>query len=306
MAVEIATIPVFEEATGSVQAQRRTTVSSRYLATIDRILVGAGDEVQRGQPLIELDDDELLAQRDEAARGVEAAEALANRRRADLGRARSLLADGIMSRSEFDEVESAARIAEAEVERRREMLSRTRIATAYATIRAPVSGRVVDRLAEPGDTATPGTPLLALYDPTALRIEVPVREKLVARLQVGTEIRVEVGNLPSLAGVVDEVVPRAELGSRTFLVKVGLPRQEGLLAGMFGRISIPSGSREQLLVPATAVETIGQLSFVQVVDDADRVRRRLVTVGRSTGGGRVEVLSGLATGEVVLDSGSGD
>jgi multidrug efflux pump subunit AcrA (membrane-fusion protein) len=77
---------------------------------------------------------------------------------------------------------------------------------------------------------------------------------------------------------------------------------------MFGRMMIPSGEREQLLVPADAVRSVGQLEMVKVVvDDAARasgartVERRFVRTG-ATLGDRIEILSGLKPGETVLAS----
>jgi hypothetical protein len=94
--------------------------------------------------------------------------------------------------------------------------------------------------------------------------------------------------------------PQAEAGSRTFLVKVGLPRREGVYTGSFGRVIIPAGKRERLLVPAAAVERIGQLTFVTTVDEERRASRRLVTLGPAIGDDHYEVLSGLRAGENVL------
>jgi RND family efflux transporter MFP subunit len=294
------TFPVFEEATGTVEAQRRTTVSARILATIDAILVSAGDEVRQGDVLIRLEDAELLARMEEARRAVDAAAASARQRAADLQRARKLLGTGVMSRSEFDQIEAAASVTAAELQRSREIFERVRINQTYSTITAPVSGKVIDRLAEPGDTATPGTPLLSLYDPAALRIEVPVRESLLSRLHPGATLEVRIGRTEPVMGIVDEIVPYAEAGSRTFLVKIGLPRREGTYAGMFGRVFLPAGERSRLLVARSAIERIGQLTFATVVGDDGNVQRRLVTVGRESEGERVEVLSGLAAGETVL------
>lgn len=293
-------LAVFEQATGTVEAQRRTTVSSRILATIDRILVRAGDEVRQGDPLIELDAAELDARVSEAHRAVDAAAADEARRSADLHRAAALLRTGVLSRGEYDQTEAAARVAEADLERARDVLDRAEINRTYATIRAPVSGKVVDRMAEPGDTATPGTPLLSLYDPSALRIEVPVRESLVSRVLPGTSLTIEIGDGGKLDGVVDEIVPYAEVGSRTFLVKIGLPHRDDVYAGMFGRVFIPTGERVRLLAPSTAIERIGQLEFATVVNDQGRPLRRLVTTGAQPDGEDVEVLSGLAAGESLL------
>lgn len=294
------TLKVFEEATGTVEAQRRTTVSARILATIDAIHVSAGDEVRQGDLLIRLDDAELVARMEEARRFVDAAAASHKQRAAALQRARRLLRTGVMSRSEFDQFEAAASVAAAELQRSLEVFERGRINQTYSSITAPVSGKVIDRLAEPGDTATPGTPLLSLYDPSALRIEVPIRESLLSHVHPGDELEVRIGRGEPVTGVVDEIVPYAEAGSRTFLIKIGLPRREGTYAGMFGRVFLPAGEHTRLLVAQGAIERIGQLTFATVVADDGRVHRRLVTLGRKSDGERVEVLSGLAAGETVL------
>jgi RND family efflux transporter MFP subunit len=293
-------VPVIEEAAGTVQAARRTSVSSRILADIADIKVRAGDAVEEGDLLVELDSRGPSAEVEQARRAVDGAEAALGRTRNDFERARQLHRDGVISRSEFDRAESAFRVADAEMARAREALLGAEVALSYTAIKAPVSGRVIDRLADPGDTAMPGKPLLSLYDPTALRIEVPVRESLVSRLQVGDRIEVRMGTAKEpIVGAVDEIVPQAEAGSRTFLVKIGLPRHEGTYTGMFGRAILPAGTRRRVVVPAAAVEHTGQLTFVNVVDGERQVSRRLVTLGPATSSGDMEVLSGLRPGEEV-------
>jgi membrane fusion protein (multidrug efflux system) len=299
--VEEGVLAVVEEATGTVQAERKTLVSSRILASIASVAVRAGDQVDEGDVLVVLDSRELEARAAEAARAQEGAAAARQKAESDLSRARSLLAGRIISSSEFDQTQAAFKIADAAFERARQALQAAEVNLSYAEIRAPVAGRVVDRFADPGDTAVPGKPLLSLYDPAALRIEAPVREALVSRLHIGDRVSVRLGSEGTpMEGVVDEVVPQAEAGSRTFLVKVGLPRTHGIYTGMFGRVLIPAGERRRVLVAEAAIERIGQLHFASVVDDQRRVTRRLVTLGAPSGDGRIEVLSGLEPGETVL------
>ncbi len=299
--VEAVVVPVIEEAAGTVQAERKTVVSSRIVATITEVRVSAGDAVQAGDTLILLDARELSAKAREARRAEQAAAAARQRAESDFARVARLLKDGVISQSEFDQAESAFKIADAELEQARQAVQAADIALTYAEIKSPVDGRVIDRLADPGDTALPGTPLLSLYDPSALRIEVPVREALLNRLALGDTVPVRLGvGGETVEGRVDEIVPQAEAGSRTFLVKIGLPKREGVYTGMFGRALIPAGERRRLLVPLPAVRQIGQLEFAEVVEDARRLSRRLLTLGPVTGDGRVEVLSGLREGETVL------
>jgi len=299
--VEEATMPVFEEAAGTVQSARKTMVSSRIVGTIRDVTVRAGDTVEKGQVLVVLDERELAAKAQEARRAVQAASASQSKAASDFERAKRLRADGVISRSEFDDAQAAFAVADAELQRARQAQEAADVALSYTRILSPVPGRVVDRLADPGDTALPGEPLLAVYDPLALRIEAPVRESLAVELKVGQPLQVRLdASRASLEGTIDEIVPQAESGSRTLLVKVGLPAAPGLYAGMFGRLRIPAGERKRVTVPQAAVARIGQLAFVNVVDAERRVSRRLVTLGRPAGQGRVEVLSGLRGGDEVL------
>lgn len=299
--VEEVTVPIIEEAAGTVQAERKTVVSAQLVAVIREVRVRAGDPVNAGDPLIVLDDRELEAKGQEARRASEGAAAARTRAESDFRRIKDLRARNIVSQSEFEQAESTFRVADAEFERARQALQGADVALSYATIRSPVGGRIIDRFADPGDTAMPGRPLLSLYDPTALRIEVPVRESLVGRLKPEQSLQVRLGSEPkTIDGTVDEIVPQAEAGSRTFLVKVGLPKREGAYTGMFGRVLIPAGERQRLVVPEAAVERIGQLTFASVVDAGRQVSRRLITLGPEAGDGRLEVLSGLRAGETVL------
>jgi multidrug efflux pump subunit AcrA (membrane-fusion protein) len=99
-------------------------------------------------------------------------------------------------------------------------------------------------------------------------------------------------------GTVDEIVPAAEPGSRSFLVKVGLPSAPGLFPGMFGRLLIPVGEVERRYIPAAAVNQVGQLDFVDIASNQGRVRR-FVRLGRTGPADTVEVISGLADGEKI-------
>jgi membrane fusion protein, multidrug efflux system len=302
--VEETVVPVVEEAAGTVESSRKTMVSSLVMATIREVRVVAGQSVQKGDVLIVLDNRDLEALAREAKRAVDAAAATRSQAASDFARARKLQGQGIISNSEFDQTRSAFEVADAQFERARQAQQAADVQLSYAEIRSPVSGRVVDRLADPGDTAVPGKPLLSVYDPNALRIEVPVRESLAITLKIGEALQVRVGaggNL--LAGTVDEIVPQAETGSRTFLVKVGLPAEPEIYAGMFGRIYLPAGERKRLTMPEAAAVQIGQLTFVDVLDPDRHVSRCLVTLGRPAGEGRVEVLSGLNRGDEVLLAG---
>lgn len=299
--VEQRTEEAMEWASGEVASERHTVVSARVLARIEEVRVTAGSRVEQGDVLLVLDARDLKARLGEAEEALRAAQARLELAKSEFERIRALFDKGVASKQQLDQATSELRAAEASVRGLDEARAQSRAAFSFAEIRAPVSGRVVDRLAEPGDTATPGTPLLRIYDPTLLRVEVPVRESLAVHLRVGQPLEVEIPALgESLEGVIGEIVPLAEPGARTLLVRVRLHKvDERLFAGLYARVAIPAGQRTRLLVPLGAVQEIGQLSYVDVVTQAGGREHRLVTTGRKEADGRIEILSGLQPTEAV-------
>ncbi len=299
-AVERTIEPVVEQASGSIESSRHTTVSSKILARIEDVRVRAGSDVKEGDVLVVLDARDLEARVREAREATAAARSQLALATSERSRTAALRNAGIAPERDVDRAESAYRVATAELERAEQRQRDAEVGLSHAEIRSPVTGRVVDRLAEPGDTAAPGTPLLRIYDPGLLRLEAPVGESLAQHLAVGQQLQVVIDAVDEhLDGEVEEIVPQAEAGARTFLVKVRFAPNPRVFAGMFGRLSVPAGERERLRIPAAAVEEVGQLEFVDAVGADGRIERRLVTTGARDESGRVEVLSGLSASDTV-------
>ncbi|KAA5541550.1 efflux RND transporter periplasmic adaptor subunit [Roseiconus nitratireducens] len=296
-----------EEAIGTLKASSRTVVSAKILATIDQILVAAGDQVQQGQDLVRLESREFQARLDQAKRALQAA--TANREEAEkrYQRTETLAKQNAVSRTELDSAARDLQVAQAEEARSEQAVTEAEVLLSYTTITASKNGRIVDRLAEPGDVAQPGVPILVLYDPTSLRLEAPVMEQLALTLHPGDSLRVFIDALDQeFPATVDEIVPQADAPSRSFLVKASLPKSEQLYEGMFGRLLIPAGQRRHLCLETDAIVQIGQLEFVDVVLPDGTVERRLIKSGQLGMPGRQEVLSGVEPGERVILQRSGD
>lgn len=291
-----------EESVGTLKAASRTEISSRVQAIILRIAVRAGDAVETGDVLLELDRAALERQSSQLKQSLAAAEAALKEASDKHGRYAGLHKDGVITAAELEEAVSGLDQAQARRNQAEEALAESDILLSYTTIKAPKPGLIVDRLAEEGDLARPGYPLLALYDPTSLRLEVPVSERLATRLSVGDELEVYIDSLDrAFRATVDEKVPQALAASRSFLVKVKLPPSEDLFEGMFGRLRIPAGERPHLCLHTAAVQRIGQLEFVDVVaPDSGSTQRRMIKTGRPGDANHVEVLSGLRVGEKVV------
>jgi len=293
-----------EEAIGTLKSARRTEVSARVQAAITRIAVGAGDTVAEGDVLIELDRQDFEAQLSQAQAALEAASAATDQAQDIYERARRLrkTSPGAIAEQDFNQMYSNLLGAQANQSGARQRVAEAQVRLAYTTIKAPKSGTVVDRWAEEGDMAQPGVPLLSLYDRTSLRLEVPVMENLATKMQKGDKLTVHIDALDrDFPGVVDEKVPQAEAASRSFLVKVRLPESGELYEGMFGRLEVPAGIRRHLCLHTGAIQRVGQLEFVTVIDPSTGNReRRFVKTGRRGDALHREVLSGLEAGEQVL------
>jgi membrane fusion protein (multidrug efflux system) len=290
--------PVVERSPGSIAAVREAAISSRIIARVQEILVRPGQRVAKGTPLAILDSRDLESRYAQTQKQLAGADARLVEAKANFERMKSVTA-GAISKSQIDSAEAAFHSAKSEVESMQKQLEVAQVSLSYATIRSPYDAVVIDRFAEPGDLASPSRPLLGVYDPSSMRLEAWVRESIAIGLKPGDSVGVLLDALgEKLEGKVEEIVPQAEAGSRSFLVKVALPKRKNLYPGMFGRLLLPAGTVKRVLVPQRAVSRVGQLHFVVLADE--RNTRRLVVPGEPADNGRIEILSGVSAGESVI------
>jgi len=278
-----------EEVVGTVRARLRSVIEAKVTGKIDQMLVVPGQQVKAGELLAQLDAREIQARLDQAIAVRQQAEA-------DLKRIGSLVEQKIIAQADFDSAQSKSRVANGAVVEAETLLS-------YTKVTAPFAGVISRKYADVGDLATPGKALLDMEDSTALRLEADVPEAVVGKLTLGDKLPVRVSALEKeLEGVVSEIAPAADSGSRTFLVKLDLPTQPGLRAGQFGRVAMPVGETAALRVPVSAVVQRGQMEIVFVVSD-NKAQLRLVKTGKRIGD-EVELVSGVEAGEKIVVEGA--
>ena len=299
-------LAVRREVIGSIQSRVAIEAASRSAARITEIKVRADDRVKRGEVIAKLDAIESQAQVAQAQGQLTAAQGELSRATADQKRFSALFARGSVTASEHDAAEAAYRGAAGRVAQAQAAVAAARAGLEYATVRAPVDGVVVERLAEPGDMAMPGKPLVRLYDETALRVELEVPEDLAQKIEIGTPLEVTVASTGAVYDTgVSEIVPASDPASRSFLVRASLPSRQHLQPGMFARATFTVGSESVITVPREAIEEVGQLATVRVVSEG-RIETQMVSLGRRFGD-RVEILAGLHAGQrVILDSRGAD
>ena len=274
-----------EEVVGTVQAKLRSVIEAKVSGKISQMLVVPGQKVKHGEPLATVEAHEVQSRLDQALAVRQQAEG-------DMKRFASLLEQKILSQSEYDGAQSKFKVADAAVKEAETLLS-------YTKVTAPFDGTVTRKHADVGDLAAPGKPLLEMEDSTALRLEADVPEAVVGKLSLGDKLPVHISALETeIEGVITEISPAADPGSRTFLVKLDLPAQASLRAGQFGRVAMPVGEAVALRVPASAIVQRGQMEMVFVVSD-NKAQLRLVKTGKRISD-EVELVSGVGSGEKVV------
>ena len=317
------------EAGGVVASRTTAVIASRIMAPVAAVHVRAGDHVRRGAPLVTLDSRELDANRARASAALasaaesqlaaeselRSAEAALTLARATHARIRTLHDQRSATPQELDQAVSSLDVADAQFKQAqahraaanaghdaaRAVSDAAGIASSYATLNAPFDGIVTERAVDPGSMATPGTPLVTLEDGTAFRVEVSFDESRAATVKVGDTVTVHLDqeSLPDpLVGRVSEIA-RVDPAAHSFVVKIDLPATSGLRSGLFARARFTGSPRTTLTVPASAAVRRGQLTFVFMVDGANRARLRAVSSG-ITDGDRLEILAGLRANDIVI------
>ena len=273
-----------EEVVGTVRSKQRAVVEAKVSGRVLEYTATPGATVKAGDLLARLDVQEIQAK-------VDQARAMLDQAKRDFDRQKQLIASNATTRQEFDAADARVKIGTAAVSEAETMLS-------YAKVTAPFDGVVTRKLADVGDLAMPGKPLLEIEAPTSLRFEADLPEAILDRVKLGEKMPVRLAKV--IEGTVSEISPVADPVSRTFNVKLDLPATEGLRTGQFGRVSVPVAEVKLLLVPHSAVLKRGQMELVFVAQNG-KAALRLVKTGKVLES-RVEVLSGLEEGEQVIVS----
>ena len=279
-----------EDVVGTVRPKLSAVIEAKVSGRIEQMLVGPGQLVKAGERLVLVDAHEIQSRLDQATAARQQAEN-------DLKRNTDLMQQKILSQAEFDSAQSRFRMAAAAEAEAKTM-------SGYTLILAPFDGIITRKLADVGDLAAPGKPLLQMENPETLRLEADLSEALVGKVKVGDKLAVHIAAVASeIEGTVAEMSPTADPNSRTYLVKLDLPGATGLRSGQFGRVSVPVGEASAIRVPAAGVIQRGQMELVFVVV-GNHAQMRIVKTG-SRIGDEIELVSGLNSGEqVVTDNAS--
>jgi RND family efflux transporter MFP subunit len=293
-------------ATGTLAARREIPVGvvgegGRVL----QVYADAGDWVSQGDILVSVD-------RSVQAQQAAALEAQIGVTRADLqlaqnelDRAMQLVARGFISKADVDRKTATRDATRARVNVANAQLAETRARNARLDIRAPVSGYVLERNVETGQTVSAGSGILfRIAKDGQLELQTKLSEDDLAQVDVGIPATVTpVGTDRVFSGNIWQISPMIDAQSRQGMARVALPFDKALRPGGFASVEIKSGAMTAPVLPESAVQTGPNGSFVYVVGKDNKVKQRPVKVGPVTANGLIieEGLDG--TERVVLYAG---
>ncbi len=250
-------------ANGTLNPVVLVNVGTQVSGTVTRLYVDFNDQVEKGQALLELDDRLLAAQARQSAANVVNVRAALDLARATEARMKALFEQEYISRQELEQAIQTRRSTEAQLAQATAAAEKDEVNLRYTTIRSPVSGTVIDRVVDLGQTvaATLQTPTLIkiAQDLSEMRIDSSFAEADIGSIREGQKVRFTVDAFPnrSFQGQVQQIRlnPTTQQNVVTYNVRVSLSNPDHiLLPGMTAYVSIGVASREDaLLVPNAAL-----------------------------------------------------
>lgn len=293
-------------ATGTLAARRDIPVGvvgegGRVL----QVYVDAGDWVRQGQVMVSVDRSVQTQQAAALEAQIGVARADLQLAQNELDRALQLVERGFISKADVDRKTATRDAARARVNVANAQLGETRARNARLDVRAPVSGYVLERSVETGQTVSAGSGVLfRIAKDGELELQAQLSEDDLAQVSVGVPASVTpVGTERVFNGSIWQISPIINAQNRQGIARISLPFDKALRPGGFASVEVKAGAMTAPVLPESAVQTGREGSFVYVVGKDNKVKQRPVKVGSVTANGLI-IQEGLdGTERVVLYAG---
>lgn len=277
-------------ATGTLAARREIPVGVvGEGGRVMQVYVDAGDWVTQGQVLVSVDRSVQTQQAAALEAQIGVARADLQLAQNELDRAMQLVDRGFVSKSDVDRKTATRDAARARVNVANAQLAETRARNARLDVRAPVSGYVLERNVETGQTVSAGSGILfRIAKDGQLELQAKLSEDDLAQITVGVPASVTpVGTDRVFEGNIWQVSPMIDTQSRQGMARIALPFDKALRPGGFASVEIKSGEMLAPVLPESAVQTGRNGSFVYIVGKNNKVQQRPVKLGPVTANGLI-------------------
>ena len=307
-------LPGVITASGELEAIRRVNVSPKRGGLLDALLVDEGARVEKGQVLARMDRGDFQDRMDEFLALARQAKADYEAKASDYKRRQPLFASGAISAADSDDYRARYLSSKANFEATQERIQQRDVEGGELLIRAPFSGVITERYAEPGSFVTPTTAASSSAGATSssivelsegLEVTAKVPESDIGRIKIGQVANVRVDAFPdqSFAAEVRDIAPRAEKTNNviSFEVELTLLNPPPILRiGMTADVNFQTGrTAASTLVPTVAIVTEDGKPGVLLVGKNDQPTFKSIELGAS-GGSQSAILSGVKPGTQVF------
>lgn len=288
-------------AIGAVEAFENVQVTARVAGVLERVTFKEGDTVKEGALLAEIEPQRFQLAVAAGQATLERAKAMRAEAERELERAQKLAAEGISTGAEVATWQTKLATALAQESEARAAAGVAGLNLRDARMKAPFSGLIQTRSVQTGQYVQPGVVIATLIrrDPLLLRFKVTEAE--ASRLAVGTAAHFKVsGDQSPRAAKITFIAGSADTASRMVPVVAEIESDPALRPGAFAEVKVPVGANEgALAVPETSIRP-SERGFIAFVVDGTVAHERIVELGLRTPDGMVEVLKGLAPGDVMV------
>ena len=253
---------------GTVFYEEVSDVASEMIGRVNEVLFEEGQRIKKNQVLIKLDTDILKKRLLATSASYEQVLTELEIARIEFERREKLFKTKAISEQSYDENRFRVKGIEKRAESLIAEVERIEIELQKKIIRAPFDGIVIERHVDRGEWLNEGTAVAKLGKDDVIDIVADVSEEFIPFIRVGMPINATV-NGDQISGSVNAVVPRGDVATRTFPVKIRTPNTPALIEGMSARVMLPVGKpRQTLTVPRDAVIAPFGQTVVFAVNDA--------------------------------------
>ena len=283
-AIDLATAHVVEltsglPISGALKAVNSAIVKARVPGELHGLTVREGDRVEAGQVIARVEATEYADRVRQAQEQADAAKAQVEIAQRQVDNNAALVRQGFISKTAADNSLASLNTAQANHRAAQAGIDVLRKSLADTVLRAPISGQVSQRLAQPGERVAPEARIVEIVDLSRLELEASISPADSVAVRVGQQalLRIE-GVAQPVAATVARINPSAQAGSRSVLIYLTVAAQPGLRQGLFAQGQLATETQRALAVPLNAVRTDKPLPYVQVVE-GDRIAHRTVQTG---------------------------
>jgi len=298
---------------GQIEAIQTVNLSTRVMGYITYLKVKVGDHVAKGQLLVSISNDDILAKRAQTDAIISETESAMKTAKKDADRYTALYQQQSATSKEVDNVNLQYSSAKARYEAAKQMRNEVNAQLVYTNLTAPFSGIVTQKMAEAGNLANPGMPLLTIEQAGSYQVSASVPENTIKQIQQGGIANMNIKALnKSFNGHIVQINQSSQFTGGQYMIKLSIPEteQKGLYAGMYTNVTIPlkqnavDSNNNTVTVPISAIEYKNQLTGIYTVSSNQTALLRWVRTGK-TFGNRVEILSGLDKSESFISKAEG-